>query len=116
LKPLVNFEHSFAGISFSELNVGENIKKKLVKNYLFLRTMDNVINKTRSPEKFGFFLWNMTRLLSDKNKNKWRLLFLDLGIHGVVDSGEGIIHSAEPCQVVFFSENPIQIIEIIHNS
>ena len=116
LKPLVNLESSLSDVSFSNLNLDDLTREKLVQNYLFLQTMDSFINKTKSPEKFGFLLWTMTRLLSEKNKNKWRMLFLDMGIYGVIDSGAGIIHPAEPCQVVFFSEKPIQVIETIHNT
>lgn len=45
----------------------------------------------------------------------WNKLFREIGIDGVVDYGEGIIHSAEPTQAVFFSKEPIEVVARFDN-
>jgi hypothetical protein len=46
----------------------------------------------------------------------WNKLFINLGINGVVDDGDGIIHPNEPCQAVFFNKLFIDSINIYNNS
>ncbi len=45
----------------------------------------------------------------------WNKLFREIGIDGVVDYGEGIIHGAEPTQAVFFSKEPIEVVARFDN-
>ena len=45
----------------------------------------------------------------------WNSIFRKIGIDGAVDSGEGIIHSNEPSQAVFFSIKPIKTIRRYDN-
>ena len=46
--------------------------------------------------------------------NSWKNLLVKLGYDAIVDECEGIIHSNEPCQAVFFKTNMLDIAEIIH--
>ena len=45
----------------------------------------------------------------------WNWLFRQLGIDGVVDEGEGIIHENEPTQAVFFSMDNVELLERVDN-
>lgn len=45
----------------------------------------------------------------------WNKLFREIGIDGVSDYGEGIIHSSEPFQAVFFSKEPIEVVARFDN-
>lgn len=45
----------------------------------------------------------------------WNKLFREIGIDGVVDYGEGIIHGAEPTQGVFFTPDAIQLVARVNN-
>lgn len=46
---------------------------------------------------------------------EWNKLFRELGIAGCVDNGEGIIHTSEPSQAVFFSASNIDLIARVDN-
>lgn len=77
----------------------------------------------------GGKIWNITRLFN-RNQNRrahirgaepppsiaaWAKLFLKLGYGGVVDLGEGIIHSSEPTQAVIFNPRIIKPVEVLPN-
>ena len=64
----------------------------------------------------GGRIWNMTRLLSDKNPIQWNKLWRDMGYIGVADrSGVGIIHESEKIQAVFFSVKGFDIVDKVQN-
>lgn len=72
----------------------------------------------------GGLLWNVTRLVANKNSDyteagatsRWNGIFRDLGYVGVADrSGAGIIHPAEATQAVFFSSKGYKHIDMILN-
>lgn len=57
-----------------------------------------------------------SRWRSTKHAVSWNKLFRTLGIDGCVDSkGDGIIHTSEPYQGVFFSIKPIKKVERYYN-
>jgi ankyrin repeat protein len=62
-------------------------------------------------------MWNITRMLSKQNPNAWNhTLRVVLGYSGMADkTGNGIIHTAEPIQAVFFDIKSFDVIDIIHN-
>lgn len=72
--------------------------------------------------------WNITRLLAieptPKNEGRqrkaaamnWNNVLRKLGITGVVDEGNGVIHPAEPTQAVFFDKSTLQIVDKINNT
>ncbi|MFW6226426.1 MAG: hypothetical protein ACOC3V_05665 [bacterium] len=78
--------------------------------------------KVRNP---GGYFWYITMALSNyikgEYRNKkliviWNTIFRELGYDGITDKkGQGIIHSAEPIQAIFFSKNAIETIEKVIN-
>lgn len=57
-----------------------------------------------------------SRWRSTKHSVSWNKLFRTLGIDGCIDSkGDGIIHTSEPYQGVFFSIKPIKKVERYYN-
>lgn len=97
---------------------GEDWKPSLDQIEIFINEA-----KTRSkhPDYPGGRLWYVTmrvaELMARKLKSKpaitWNKLFRAIGIDGVVDydstnGGQGIIHTNEPSQAVFFSTNAIK--------
>jgi hypothetical protein len=71
--------------------------------------------KTASGKTFSSIFWNLTRLVASQNPVKWRSLFLSIGIDGVNDPGNGIIHQNEPEQAVFFNTKAIEHLDTIDN-
>lgn len=45
----------------------------------------------------------------------WNWIFRQLGIDGVLDEGEDIIHENEPVQAVFFSKENIEVLDRVEN-
>lgn len=64
-------------------------------------------------------LWNITRNYfkqSTSNMKEWARTLRVLGVDGISDyTGEGLIHSAEPMQAVFFTKNAIEQVESFDN-
>lgn len=52
--------------------------------------------------------------INERASREWRRLMMHLGYEGVVDR-EGIIHSSEPIQGVFFSKASVRAVELIRN-
>jgi hypothetical protein len=85
------------------------------------------IHLARSSGSPGKAIWNITKAITEENLSifnkeapgalakKWRTTFTTLGYDGVIDNGEGIIHSNEESQVVFFSPKFIQQVKVISN-
>lgn len=91
---------------FLEDNNGENFNRSL-------RLLDN---KTK-VETYGGKIFYITMLLSNKNPNKWNLIFnKDLEYNYIVDRGLGIIHGNEPIQAVFFNIQSFIVKDIINNN
>lgn len=71
-------------------------------------------------ESFAYKLWSLTRLLSGENNPvKWNRIFVkDLGYNYAIDrKGEGIIHTAERVQAVFFNITSFKVIDkVVKNS
>jgi hypothetical protein len=69
---------------------------------------------------FGQF-WYVTRALAQEIKGegsharKWNMIFRRLGIDGIVDINNGVIHENEPIQAVFFSARAIIRNEVVIN-
>lgn len=62
-------------------------------------------------------LWNLTRLLADKDPRRWTvILSKKLAYTGVRDDGAGIIHENEPAQAVFFDPRTIEHVTTFVNS
>lgn len=87
------------------------------------QTIDDIV--TRAPKeariktpggKFWFITWQIANSLSNGSAPIiWNKLFRLIGIDGLVDHGDGIIHSNEPTQAVFFSINSLTNNKRIYN-
>ena len=75
-------------------------------------------NKSARIDSPGGYFWYVTMKCAEiVSKQKgiakplaWNWIFRKLGIDGVVDEGQGIIHENEPTQAVFFSMNNIEVL------
>lgn len=69
--------------------------------------------------RFWYITWELSNHIGNQKKKSpsitWNWLFRSIGIDGVVDTGAGIIHTAEPTQAVFFSPQVIYDQERILN-
>lgn len=87
------------------------------------RGLDSVEKDSFKKTYSGYF-WNLIRWAANNYRNPekkfsnhnvlWNKLFRDLGYTSVVDSN-GIIHSNEPLQAVFFSKTDINIVKKVLN-
>lgn len=86
----------------------------------FIDQADKGKAKIDSP---GGHLWYVTMKCAEIVSTKkgisrslaWNWIFRQLEIDGVLDEGEGIIHEAEPTQVVFFSKEYIKVLDRVEN-
>ena len=101
----------------------EQVKVKGEKNHSYKEWIASElygeINKIEEQSKwnnnnFGK-LWNVTRELSDKKMKIWTYMLRALGIDGVVDYGNGLIHENEPTQAVFFGKDKIEMVGVFPN-
>lgn len=100
-------------------------------DYLEDNVILNASVEASNPSIVGSKFWWLTRRMADvlrehtATKSRWRAtkhpvswnkLFRTLGIDGCIDSkGDGIIHTSEPFQAVFFSTKPIKGVERHYN-
>lgn len=89
--------------------------------------VERIINDAGSRAKIkslpGGQLWYVTMLVAarlaeltlSKPPIMWNKLFREIGVDGVVDEGNGIIHTNEKNQAVFFSTAAITHVERVYN-
>lgn len=63
----------------------------------------------------GRMIINLPKIKVSKYPLITNSIFRYLGIDGIIDPGEGLIHPNEPCQAVFFSKNNIEVLESFDN-
>ena len=77
-----------------------------------------IANSQRHPYKMLSevlkFLARNEGLRNHVKLTTWSSLFIKLGYYGLIDDGEGLIHLAEPSQVVVFRLSDIQLLERIN--
>ena len=107
--------------NYSEEDFKEDLDK--LKNNIFRGTdiKNTILNGsiTAKINEPSTKLWNITRLLANKNPTEWSNLFKKLGYSFVVDSkAQGIIHPGEPYQALCFigiDKNNINFLTTIPN-
>lgn len=104
-----------------------NIKKGSDKWKEAVDEIETIINNVRGKAKFPsiaggrfwYVTWQVAQMSSYNSLGKmpvtWNKLFRHIGIDGCVDMGEGIIHTSEPYQAVFFSIKSIKNNQRVHN-
>ena len=123
--------------NIKELNIdtytkqdGDRDMDKLIKIYspMFgedtlnkLKTSDQNKHKNVPVGQFWYFCYKLSEMLQSEKGGKssvyWtKMLKTDLGYDLVIDSGNGVIHSNEPCQAFFTSENAFTINTVIEKS
>lgn len=61
----------------------------------------------------GGLLWSLLYQVSAGNPATWNKIMRQLGINGVLDNGDGIIHVNEPTQAMFTSIQDLKILEVV---
>ena len=89
---------------------------KLEKHFSAYEILKNACDNALQRDLTASAVWNFTRLVADENPVKWNSLFRKIGILGVIDNGDGIIHTNEPSQAVFFNTKSFEVVDIIKNS
>lgn len=88
--------------------------EKILSNYPKRQKAVDKANK--STASFGQKLWSLTQQIANKDPVEWNAVFRKIGISGCYDKGEGIIHTNEPTQAVFFSIQSITQVERFDNN
>jgi hypothetical protein len=90
---------------------------------------DKATFKSRPGGQFWYVTMQVAKMLAKLNKPpgkpaatiayphrvSWNTLFRAIGIDGCVDTGVGIIHTAEPHQAVFFDIGAVDVVKRVHN-
>ena len=125
LKP--EYKNSFIEdlYQYDSKNYDDDLKK--LKSYFVDKTKEydvqgfmNVVhegNETAYSRNPSGSMWNITRLLSGENPNKWNhILRVVLGYCGMADkSGMALIHEAEPLQAVFLDIKSFKVLHRLYN-
>lgn len=114
-------------------NLYTYLKKYNIEKDVLNEIIQDMYEEARVKNPGGYF-WYVTMMLSEyiemvsrdvtkssKSKRKkavvWNEIFRYLGYDGITDKkGQGIIHTAEPIQAVFFSKSAIEEIEKVRNN
>lgn len=92
----------------------EKLKKAFAQKYENIDSNMNTWAKQARIHSHSGIMWNITRMLADKNPHKWNDILRNvLGYNIIRDDGGSIIHGNEPYQCVFLSINSLQIVEKI---
>lgn len=98
--------------------------KKLGFDSTEIATIPNDAIRKATIESIAGKMWNVTRMMAraiakktnTKAPVRWNRLMSDvLGYQGIVDHGDGIIHSNESNQAVFFNKKTFKVVEKIRN-
>jgi hypothetical protein len=68
-----------------------------------------------NPESPGAMFWFWTYHVTNRKPLAWNVLLRNIGVDGIVDHGDGIIHPDQPAQAVFLSKPAIEHIATIDN-
>jgi len=109
--------------SYTESQLKEDVKKL---QSLYPKTTEIQEEAFKSAKKVTNMnaskLWNLTRLLANKNMKLWSKIMVSIGYIGARDPGYGLIHENEPTQSVFFAhaiaqgtKNYLKLLEVVDN-
>lgn len=106
--------------------ISEKIKEFLKKVYLKQLT-EIIVEKWGDPDPNYFYqyykrlipgdreLFYLANTLTENKPARWTKLFIDAGIDGVIDEGEGIIHENEPIQGFAVNSKTIEVLGVFEN-
>ncbi len=106
--------------------ISEKIKEFLKKVYLKQLT-EIIVEKWGDPDPNYFDqyfkrlipddkeLFYLTNTLTENKPAKWTKLFIETGIDGVIDEGEGIIHKNEPIQGFAVNNKVVEVLGVFEN-
>ena len=91
------------------LSNNNNISQKEI-NYM-KNTFGVFFGNLPSPVLPFSFLYELTREMANHNELVWTKLLQSIGINGIIDNGNSVIHENEPIQAVFFKRKHIEIVD-----
>ena len=126
-KDINKIREKYEYIIASTVLTKDRIDSERMREYVFWDFIEDC-EKTAKPKDIEFAkLWNITRRTGEIIANSrhykgtnaayaWNYVFRSIGYSGVAAKhDEGIIHSSEPTQAVFFTTKAFNVVEKIHN-
>ncbi len=94
--------------------IGELINLYPIFKRQAIAQFDYFIRHESDMKSVANWLWDFIKELINSPLQKTKV-FRQLGIDGIIDMGEGIIHENEPTQAVFFSKDKIEQLDVFWN-
>lgn len=114
-EPVINYRWKY--IPKEEIKKHWNIRSGKMEKIDIIQKTEAVSEAIRESDKRHWLgiLWNITRNIATDMK-KWGSLWRTIGIDGISDyAGDGMIHSSEPMQAVFFSRYAVDQVATFDN-
>ena len=114
-EPVINYRWKY--IPKEEIKKHWNIRSGKMEKFDIIQKTEAVSEAIRESDKRHWLgiLWNITRNIATDMK-KWGSLWRTIGIDGISDyAGDGMIHSSEPMQAVFFSRYAVDQVATFDN-